>query len=59
MFDSEDRVLMAGRWPLQLVVANHMQNAGMEVVAPEGAASTLEPGAFYKLYLSLSILIIR
>jgi hypothetical protein len=50
---------MAGRRPLQLVVANHMQNAGMEVVAPEGAASTLEPGAFYKLYFSLSILIIR
>ena len=50
---------MVGREPLQLVIANHMQNAGMVVVAPDGAAPTLEPGAFYKLYFSLSILIIR
>ena len=50
---------MAAMEPLQLVIASHMQNAGMEVDAPEGAASTLDHGAFYKLYFSLSILIIR
>ncbi len=42
---------MAGRGPLQLVVASHMQNAGMELVALEESASTLEPGVFYKSFL--------
>ena len=46
MFDPEAQVLMAGRGPLQLVVASHMQDAGMEIVALEESASALEPGVF-------------
>jgi hypothetical protein len=42
---------MAGRGPLQLVVASHMEDAGLEVVALEESASTLGPGVYYKLYL--------
>jgi hypothetical protein len=34
------------RGPLQLVVASHLEDVGMEVVAPEQSASTLGPGAF-------------
>ena len=59
MFDAEARLLMAGRGPLQLVVASHMQDVGMEIVALEESASTLEPGVFYKKFLILSIQLIR
>ena len=52
MFDPEARLLMAGRGTLQLVLASHMQDAGMEVFALEESASTLGPGAFtsYSLF---------
>ena len=42
-----------------LVGASHMHDAGMVVVALEEYASTLGPGVFYKLYLILSIRLIR
>ena len=35
-----------GLGPLRLVVASHMHDAGMAVVALEKSASTLEPGVF-------------
>ena len=34
-----------------MVVASHKEDAGLEVVALEESASTLGPGAYYKLYL--------
>jgi NADPH-dependent 2,4-dienoyl-CoA reductase/sulfur reductase-like enzyme len=40
------RVLLAGTGPLQLVVANQMLNAGMEVVALAESASTLRAWRF-------------
>ena len=35
-----------GRGPLQLVVANYMEDVGLEVIALEGSASILKPGVF-------------
>ncbi len=43
------------------MVASHKEDAGLEleVVALEESASTLEPGVFYKIFLILSIQLIR